>query len=162
MENEKELRLHRCCFTGHRPEKLHLPDKQIVSALRKEILCAIHDGYVTFLSGMARGVDIWAAETVLELKQCGYPIHLVCASPYMGVEAGWTYEWRRRYENTIAAADIVKYISPCYSQSCFHIRNKWLVDHANRVIAVYNGESGGTKNTVQYAARQGIQTIIIK
>lgn len=36
-----------------------------------------------------------------------------------------------------------------------------MVDHAGRVIAVFNGEKGGTKNTIDYAERQNIPVIYI-
>lgn len=65
MPSESELRIHRCCFTGHRPEKLHDPESVIITGLEHEICAAIADGFQTFISGMARGVDIWAAEIVL-------------------------------------------------------------------------------------------------
>ena len=55
---EQELRLHRCCFTGHRPEKISAPEATIKEALRGEVKKAITDGFVTFISGMARGVDV--------------------------------------------------------------------------------------------------------
>lgn len=45
----------------------------------------------------------------------------------------------------------MKYICPGYSRSCFQTRNEWMVNHSARVIAVYNGERGGTKNTIDYA-----------
>lgn len=67
MENEK--RLHRCCFTGHRPEKLSLSENEVKHLLEKAIDNAIADGYVTFITGMAKGTDIWAAEIVLEKKK---------------------------------------------------------------------------------------------
>ena len=38
IENEK--RLHRCCFTGHRPEKLSLPESEVKAELEKEIRLA--------------------------------------------------------------------------------------------------------------------------
>lgn len=60
MVTEAEKRKHRCCFTGHRPEKLQAPDSVVVAALEKEIRQAIADGFSVFISGMARGVDIWA------------------------------------------------------------------------------------------------------
>mgnify|MGYP002508193063 CR=1 FL=1 len=47
---------------------------------------AIADGFQTFISGMARGVDLWAAEIVLELRDEGAAIRLICASPYTGFE----------------------------------------------------------------------------
>ena len=29
MPTEAELRFHRCCFTGHRPEKLNCPEDRV-------------------------------------------------------------------------------------------------------------------------------------
>ena len=57
MTREEELRLHRCCFTGHRPEKLSGSEQYIKKELEAAIRQAIRDGFVTFISGMARGVD---------------------------------------------------------------------------------------------------------
>ena len=50
---EQEKRLHRVCFTGHRPEKLRIPEKEVKQFLTTEIQKAINEGYITFLSGMA-------------------------------------------------------------------------------------------------------------
>ena len=33
MATEQELRLHRCCFTGHRPQKLNRPEAEIKKSL---------------------------------------------------------------------------------------------------------------------------------
>lgn len=41
MPTEQELRLHRCCFTGHRSEKLHQPEAFIKAELEKAIRQAI-------------------------------------------------------------------------------------------------------------------------
>ena len=60
--HEQELRQHRCCFTGHRPEKLKIPEEQLCVQLGLEIDRAIEDGFTTFISGMTKGVDICAAE----------------------------------------------------------------------------------------------------
>ena len=62
MANESELRLHRCCFTGHRPEKLDESPEEVKSWLETQIDKAISDGYTTFISGCAMGVDIWAGQ----------------------------------------------------------------------------------------------------
>ena len=86
MPTESELRLHRACFTGHRPHKLHQPESVVIAALEAKIREAIDDGFVTFISGMAWGVDIWAAEIVLRLKAEGHPLHLIAAVPYEGIQ----------------------------------------------------------------------------
>lgn len=159
--SEAELRLHRVCFTGHRPEKLHQPEKVIIAGLEREIKQAIADGFVTFITGMARGVDIWAGEIVLRLRSQGQPIRLICARPYRGFESSWSADWQRRYNSIMEQADLVKYICPGYSRSCFQIRNEWMVDHSARAIAVYNGEKGGTKNTIEYA-KDKAQVVLCK
>lgn len=83
---ETEKRLHRCCFTGHRPEKLSLYENEVKPLLEKAIDNAIADGYVTFITGMAKGTDIWAAEIVLEKKKHNTALHLICAIPHPGFE----------------------------------------------------------------------------
>lgn len=156
------MRLHRCCFTGHRPEKLRRTEREIRNDLEREIRKAVHDGLNVFISGMARGVDIDAAEIVLQIRAEGYPVRLICATPYPGFEQSWNQNWQVRYGAVMAAADLVRYICPRYSSECFQIRNEWMVNHSSRVIAVYNGKPSGTKNTIDYALRQGVPVIQIK
>lgn len=155
------MRMHRVCFTGHRPEKLTQPDRVVIRLLEEEIRQAIADGFTTFISGMARGVDIWAAEIVLRLRNEGQPIRLICASPYDGFEQGWRTDWQKRYHEVLQNADLVRFICKGYSRACFQIRNEWMVNHSARVIAVFNGEPSGTKNTIDYAARCNISVVRI-
>ena len=156
---ERELRQHRCCFTGHRPEKLKIAEDEVIKSLKKEIRTAIADGFQTFISGMARGVDLWAAEIVLALRDEGKTIRLICASPYQGFESRWNREWQERYRRVMERADLVRFICPGYSRDCFQRRNEWMVDHSARVIAVYNGGPGGTRNTVEYARRNRVSIV---
>ena len=65
---ETEKRKHCVCFTGHRPEKLTRSEERIKQSLEKEIRHAVADGLTVFITGMARGVDIWAAQIVLKLR----------------------------------------------------------------------------------------------
>ena len=74
MSIKIEPRPRRCCFTGHRPEKLTMAEKKIKAALEAQIQAAIEDGYQTFISGMARGTDLWAAEIVLRFRDRGVPV----------------------------------------------------------------------------------------
>ena len=154
--DEQEKRLHRVCFTGHRPEKLTRFEWLIKKDLEKEIKKAIEDGLTVFISGMARGVDIWAAEIVLKLRDAGKPVRLICASPYEGFENRWEQDWKDRYHDIISKADHTVYVCKHYSRGCFQIRNEWMVDHSARVIAVFNGEKSGTKNTIDYAKRKEV------
>ena len=159
--NESEKRKYRVCFTGHRPEKLSTSEEFIKQQLYNEIIKSTQDGFNVFISGMARGVDIWASEIVLQLKSEGHPVKLICALPYNGFERNWKAYWQNKYNLILSHADLVRYISPRYSPDCFKSRNEWMVNHSSRVIAVYNGKSGGTKNTIKYAKIQNISVHII-
>lgn len=161
MTNEEELRLHRCCFTGHRPEKLNRSEREVKKALNAAIHQAIKDGHTTFISGMARGVDIWAAQIVLRERSLDSRIRLIAAPPYEGFESRWSQSWQEEYNLILQYADLTRFICKGYSMSSFQARNKWMVDYSNRVIAVYNGEPGGTRNTIEYARKQEVDCIII-
>ena len=158
---EQEKRLHRVCFTDHRPEKLTIPEEKIKTFLDKQIQKAITDGYITFLSGMARGVDIWAAETVLKMKNESNPIHLICCIPYDNFETRWSSAWQRQYTEILKNADIVTYTSHHYYNGCLQFRNQFMVDRSARLIAVYNGTPGETRNTIEYAKRRGLKIVAL-
>ena len=111
---------------------------------------------------MARGVDIWAAEIVIKLRDAGQPLKLMCACPYDGFEKSWSQDWKDRYHTILDKADHTVYVCQHYSKACFQIRNEWMVDHSARVIAVFNGEKSGTKNTIDYANRVGVPVSFIQ
>lgn len=155
-DSTSDLKQHRCCFTGHRPEKLGVSEARAKALLKSAIQQAISEGYVTFLSGMARGIDLWAAEIVIEEREKNDNIHLVCVSPFNGFEMRWSEHDKTTYHSIMEQADLVKYISQHYYKACFQVRNEWMVDRVSRVIAAYNGTKGGTKNTIEYAHRKEI------
>lgn len=141
MATEVEKRMHRCCFTGHRPEKLQAPEGVVTAALEKEIRQAIADGFNVFITGMARGVDIWAAEIVLRLRDAGEAVRLICACPYQGFERGWKQSWQERYQAILSAADLVRFtgrtsdsfvkIRRCSSSGGIGVRYALMVDVAS-------------------------------
>ena len=158
---EEPKKLHRCCFTGHRPEKLYMEEKEVKERLRKAIREAIQDGFTTFITGMARGVDMWAGEIVLEERKKDDRIKLICASPFDGFEKSWSFTEKHRYNSIMKKADYIKFVCEHYSKSCFQIRNCYMVDNSSRVISAYNGEKGGTRNTIKYAESKNVKVVNI-
>lgn len=153
---EIEKRARRCCFTGHRPEKLSIDEKTVKAALEIEIARAYADGYRTFISGMARGVDIWASEIVLAFRNHHEGVHLICAIPHPDFEKYWSQDWKDRYSAIRRSADLERTICPRYSPDAYQRRNEWMVDKSSLVIAVYTGGAGGTRNTIRYAEASGV------
>ena len=154
-----DKRQHRCCFTGHRPNKLDYSENEIKPLLKTAIDNAISDGYVTFITGMAEGVDIWAAEIVLEKKKENKDLHLICAVPHPGFEKRRSQYETGRSKNIIKNADYVTTISDNYYRACYQKRNIWMVDRSSLVITVFNGTASGTKNTVDYARKIGVRVV---
>ena len=144
-------RMDTVCFTGHRPEKLTQSEDEIRKKLGVGIERALKWKYTTFITGMAQGVDLWAADEILALRKDHPEIKLICAIPYEGYSDKWDSEWKEKYENVKNAADEVYFICHQYMRGAPVIRDKWMVDHSSLVIAVFNGGKGGTKTTIDYA-----------
>lgn len=145
------------CFTGHRPNKL----KGYNPKDNKELLWFLHDIIVdcvenyavdTFITGMALGIDTWAARIVLKLKEKYPHIKLVAAVPCDKQWAKWSAGNKAEWEDIISKADTVHYVTKTeYTAHCMQLRNEWMVDQSDYVIAVWDGSSGGTGNCVRYA-----------
>lgn len=117
---------------------------------------AISQGFRTFICGMARGVDLWAGKEVVLRKRTNSEIKLICATPFPGFEKKWNQHWRDLYFELVDMADYKVAICQTYTRNCFQKRNEWMVTHAGLVIAAYNGEPGGTRNTVIFANKCGV------
>ena len=85
-----------CAFTGHRPKDLGYPESDGRCVALKEKLRTLiirmmeKEGVTHFISGMAQGVDMYAAGIVLELKEKYPQITLECAIPYERQAAYWS------------------------------------------------------------------------
>lgn len=151
----------RCAFTGHRPRKFpwgyNEADVRCVAlkeTLATEIANLVDAGYTDFLSGMAEGADTWAALAVLALKKENPALKLHCILPCEGQADGWSVSARKLYFSILEQADEVVYVNREYHNGCMLERNRYLVDHAACLLAVYNGEwRGGTAMTVRYARK---------
>lgn len=157
-----------CSFTGHRPQNLpfgyneHDPRCEgLKRALRDEIVRQIQSGATHFISGMALGVDMYAAEIVLDLKR-EYPyITLEAAIPCETQAIKWRESDRDRYYTIIEHCDKETLVQKQYSADCMQHRNRYMVDHSDVVIAVWNGQPDGTGKTIAYAIENGKTVDII-
>ena len=157
-----------CCFTGYRPSKfpftLNNSNKDYLNFennLYKEIFQAYSLGVKTFISGMAMGFDIIAAETVLSLRNAKPDVRLVCAIPFKAQAKDFPDDWQQRYNDILNTADDIIYVCEDYNRGCYFKRNKYMVDNSDIVITWFDGRTGGTANTIEYAFRKGRRVINI-
>ena len=112
-------------------------------------------GVTHFISGMALGVELYAAEIVLELKEQYPQIALECAIPYERQAVRWPAALRERYFSIASRCDKETMLQRQYTRDCMKKRNQYMVDCAEIVLAVWNGEPSGTGQTVWYAKEKG-------
>lgn len=140
-------------FTGHRPQKLGGFDdntnqfEYVVKQIHQTILQLEKIEPVHIISGMALGVDQWAAEYAA-FRKIPFSAYVPCE----GQDSRWPQASRDRYNQLLALASEVKLVTKGpYSPWKMQERNKAMVDDCDVLIAVWDGTSGGTKNCVDYA-----------
>ena len=157
-----------CCFTGHRPSKLpwgYREDDLRCLDLKMDIVQALvslyQRGFRHFLCGMAEGCDLYFAESLLLLRQVHADVTLGAAVPFRGQADRWIAEQRERYHRILDGCDSVFLQQEQYAPGCMMARNRYMVNHSSLLLACYNGEAGGTRNTILYAREQGLEILTI-
>jgi uncharacterized phage-like protein YoqJ len=173
------------CFTGHRPKKLGGYDwgapknKKIMSTLLNNIILIMNNTDsldFTFICGGALGIDQMAFEICADLRDVAtiHDIKLVLAMPFEKQDGNWFSQkdkdrlksQRERADEVVLVDTLPDYSYPVVPVGGYHpykmeLRNRYMVNHSDLVIAVWNGSKGGTKNCVDYAKRVGKRVIII-
>lgn len=160
-----------CAFTGHRPRALPWGndegDPRCLAAKRRldeAVERAYELGYRHFICGMAQGGDLYFGESVVRLRLIHPDLTLEGAVPFPEQCKHWPLEDQRRYHDLLDRCDMETLIQQSYTPYCMHRRNRYMVDHASRLIALYNGlgKRGGTLSTLQYAMEQKVEIEMIE
>ena len=157
-----------CAFTGHRENKLPWrgdeTDARCVR-LKQRIFDAAEAVYRSgirhYICGMANGCDLYFAEAVIKLREEHPEITLEAAIPCEGQSSRWPAAQRKRYDRIAAECDYRTVIQRDYTPDCMLRRNRYMADASAVLIAAYNGSPGGTRSTLLYAMRQGLEIIEI-
>lgn len=164
-----ERRIMRCAFTGYRPQKMPFgfneKDPRCIDFKQRlfdTIEMLIMQGFTHFLSGGALGMDMYAAEAVIELRET-YPwIALEVVIPFVKQPEKWEEIHQKRYQRILDEADIITHTGLEYTKGAMLARNRYLVDHSDLLVAAYDGQTGGTKMTCEYAKKVGRALCIVR
>lgn len=136
--------------TGHRPNKLGGYSDEVLTKLKSLAIDNL-DGVDKIITGMALGWD-----TALALAALYLDIPYIAAVPFYGQERMWPKESQDRYHNLIKqASDVVYVCDQGYAPWKMQIRNEWMVDNCDIVLALWDGSKGGTGNCIEYALKKG-------
>ncbi len=152
------------CFTGHRKIGIDYYDMdnptfewmEIKSYLSGVIYTAIKSYKVkTFYSGLAIGVDQLAAQCVDEIRTRRNldDINLIGVKPFPSQGSRWPKKTKENFYKIVSMCNNVVNVSEDpYAPWKMMVRNKWMVDYSDYVVAVYKrGSKGGTHHCVDYA-----------
>lgn len=158
-----------CCFSGHRPAKLPWgtgEDDPRCRDLKQELAARLEGvyeaGYRHFICGMAAGCDLYFAEAVIELRRQRPEVTLEAAIPCLSQTDSWPKALRERQEALVADCDEVSLLQRNYSPGCMQRRNRYMIERSSLLLAVYDGQPGGTMNTILLARRSGCRVITIE
>lgn len=156
------------CFTGHRPKSLPWgydetkeSCKKFKEALKNVVIEAVNKGYTNFLTGMAEGFDMMAAETVLDLKKQFKNLKLIAVIPCENQSAKWAEAEQQRYQDILQHCDEKIVLSEKYTPTCMNKRNMYMAERSGLCIACFNGKPSGTGNTIKFAKAAGCEVKIL-
>lgn len=154
------------CFTGPRPKRENnykIPnEKPIFERFRDVISRAYGHNFRTFIFGGAIGIDQLAMEAAVS-KLSLYPdMKLVCARPFPSQHVRWPKHVQDEFLALIGYMDVVDVSPDPYSAKKMMIRNEFMVDLSDVIVAIYDSiVGGGTKNCVDYAIAQAKMVLTI-
>ena len=106
--------------------------------------------YTRVATVLADGVDQYFAEIILELQNENPNLKLIAVLPY---RKRMDSLCQKEHTNALldACAEVIV-IQEEYKPNVYAKRNRYMVEHSDRVIAVYDGrEKGGTVKTIRFA-----------
>jgi len=137
--------------TGHRHVRLGGDRTKVHPRLLRYALHIIPQyAPTTIITGMADGFDQAIAEASIEIG-----VRFIAAIPFAGQESMWPKAAQEWYFKILEQAAEVVVTSPgSFSSAKYIIRDQWMVDHGDKVLALWDGiKKGGTWDTVKYAEK---------
>lgn len=154
-------------FTGSRPNKLNgykaIDNKELLWKIAERVeKFIVEENVTTFINGLALGIDTWTARIVLKLKEKYPHIKLISASPCLNHNSKWNKESQEIWQEVVDKSDeFIIVTEEEYKPYLMQVRNMWMVDRADIILAVFDGTPGGTMNCVKYAEKQNKRIEII-
>ena len=157
-----------CCFTGHRPDKLPWGYDErdprclaLKHSMAREIEGLYRRGFRHFISGMAQGCDLYFAEAALALREQYPDLSVEGAVPCPTQADHWPENLRQRRQDILDRCDLETLVQQHYDRFCMLRRDRYMVDRSAAVLAVFDGTSGGTQYTLNYAMEKKLEILLL-
>ncbi|MEX2461088.1 MAG: DUF1273 domain-containing protein [Paenibacillaceae bacterium] len=154
--------MNRVLITGYKATELGIfsqkhPGIEIIKkAIKKQIVTLLDEGLEWIIVSGQWGVEIWAAEAVLELKKEYKSLRLAVITPFLEQEEKWNDPKKELYQSILTRADYVnsvtksKYDGPWQ----FKARDTFLLRNSDGLILIYDEENEGSPKYIKAQAEQ--------
>lgn len=161
-----------CAVTGYRPSRFRFKYnenntdcKRLKRRMEEQFSLLYRQGVHHFIVGGALGVDMWAGEILLMMKEKTEfsEISITMALPFEGYDTDWDQDNKVRNARIRNLTEVLV-IGKEPETSSYIKRNHFMVDHADVILAVYDNNRkmrSGTAMTVHYAERKKKPVILI-
>lgn len=156
----------KCAITGLRDIKYFEENKlKRIKECTLKVIHLLHTKYNvdTFFCGMALGADLMAASEILKYKEAfNKKIEIIPTIPCLTQTKAWGEKDKMKYKNILKMSQTPVIISEKFTNTCMLDRNKYMVDHSDILLGIYDGrQNGGTKYTIDYALKNKKKIILI-
>ena len=143
-----------CCGFGHRVLLMDV-EKPLREALER---LAVKQGVTVFYTGGMGEFDELFARTVRSMKRNDPRLRLILVLPYLTRQAATEKAWYEgRYDEILIPAEL----DDVHPKAAIGLRNRWMVDRSDIVIAALHRDFGGAAEAVRYAEERGKEVVRI-
>ena len=137
-----------CCGFGHRVLLMDIekPLREVLERLVKE------QGVTEFFTGGMGEFDALFARTVRSMKRTDPQLRLVLVLPYLTRQVATEKAWyESHYDEILIPAEL----DGVHPKAAITLRNRWMVDHSDFVVAALRRDYGGAAEATRYAKTRG-------
>lgn len=166
METPKEKKV--AFITGYSAEKIFCnnEDKNLLhvayTELYRLLLELYKQGYTHYYSGMSEGVDMLAANAVLDFKDEHPDVRLVAVVPFKWQQERYSTTGKNDYKYICSEADEVVTLAEEFAGNNFYLRrNDYLVENCSTMVCYHDGQCDVMAQAYNRAEKAGIPIINI-
>lgn len=138
--------------TGYKAHELGIFDKKhvgiryIKKAIERKLRQLLDEGLEWVLISGQLGIEFWAAETVLSLKEEFPSLKLGIFTPFLNQESRWKEETQEEYRQLLREADHVDSITKREydSPAQLRLKNQFLIEKSDALLIVYDETKQGS------------------
>jgi len=158
--------LKRLFVSGYKAHELGIFNEKnpglaiIKTALKRELVRFLEEELEWVIISGQLGVEMWAAEIVLELKK-EYPhLKLAVITPFLNQEEKWKEETQDYYRNIVMQADYINSVYQTPYQGVWQLgeKDKFLLSNSDGILLVYDEENEGSPKFLSKLAAKKAET----